>query len=89
MTNSRSSCYNKKAGFAYTIEEYYMNYVYIILEILGGMGALLIGMKLLSENLTKLAHKPLKRRRTVLPAWGSVRRSQYSDKVLHSPPSWS
>ena len=60
MTNSRSSCYNKKAGFAYTIEEYYMNYVYIILEILGGMGALLIGMKLLSENLTKLAHKPLK-----------------------------
>ena len=60
MTNSRSSCYNKKAGFAYTIEELFMNYVYIILEILGGMGALLIGMKLLSENLTKLAHKPLK-----------------------------
>ena len=37
-----------------------MGYVYIILEILGGMGALLIGMKMLSENLTRLAHNKLK-----------------------------
>lgn len=36
-----------------------MGYVYIILEILGGMGALLIGMKMLSENLTRLAHNKL------------------------------
>lgn len=36
-----------------------MGYVYIILEILGGMGALLIGMKMLSENLTRLAHNQL------------------------------
>lgn len=37
----------------------HMGYVYIILEILGGMGALLIGMKMLSENLTRLAHHKL------------------------------
>lgn len=36
-----------------------MGYVYIILEILGGMGALLVGMKMLSENLTRLAHNKL------------------------------
>lgn len=36
-----------------------MEYVYIILKILGGMGALLIGMRMLSENLTRLAHKKL------------------------------
>ncbi|MBD5636568.1 MAG: Na/Pi cotransporter family protein [Clostridia bacterium] len=36
-----------------------MEYVYIILKILGGMGALLIGMKMLSENLTRLAHNKL------------------------------
>ena len=36
-----------------------MEYVYIILRILGGMGALLIGMKMLSENLTRLAHNKL------------------------------
>lgn len=37
-----------------------MNYVAIIMQILGGMGALLIGMRALSENLTKLAHSKLK-----------------------------
>ena len=36
-----------------------MEYVYIILKILGGMGALLVGMKMLSENLTRLAHNKL------------------------------
>ena len=36
-----------------------MEYVYIVLKILGGMGALLIGMKMLSENLTRLAHNKL------------------------------
>ena len=36
-----------------------MGYVDIILKILGGMGALLIGMKMLSENLTRLAHNKL------------------------------
>ena len=36
-----------------------MTYVYMILEILGGMGALLVGMKMLSENLTRLAHNKL------------------------------
>ncbi len=43
-----------------TREDKSMGYVYIILEILGGMGALLIGMKMLSENLTRLAHNKLK-----------------------------
>ncbi len=33
----------------------------IILQILGGMGTFLIGMKLLSENMTKLAHGRLKK----------------------------
>ncbi len=33
----------------------------IILQILGGMGAFLIGMKLLSENMTKLAHGKLRK----------------------------
>ena len=37
-----------------------MAYVIIFMHILGGMGALLIGMKALSENLTKLAHSKLK-----------------------------
>lgn len=36
-----------------------MDYIEIVMSILGGMGALLIGMKLLSENLTKLAHNQL------------------------------
>ena len=36
-----------------------MDYIEIVMMILGGMGALLIGMKLLSENLTKLAHNQL------------------------------
>lgn len=36
-----------------------MEYVYILLKILGGMGALLVGMKMLSENLTRLAHNKL------------------------------
>lgn len=34
--------------------------VEIIMKILGGMGALLIGMRMLSENLTRLAHTKLK-----------------------------
>ena len=33
----------------------------IIFEILGGMGTFLIGMKLLSENMTKLAHGKLQK----------------------------
>ncbi len=37
-----------------------MAYVIIFMHILGGMGALLIGMNALSENLTKLAHSKLK-----------------------------
>ncbi len=34
--------------------------VKIVLQILGGMGTFLVGMKLLSENMTKLAHGKLK-----------------------------
>ena len=37
-----------------------MQYVEIIMMILGGMGTFLIGMKILSENLTRLAHSKLK-----------------------------
>lgn len=37
-----------------------MEIVKIIMTILGGMGALLIGMRMLSENLTRLAHSKLK-----------------------------
>lgn len=37
-----------------------MQIVKIIMTILGGMGALLIGMRMLSENLTRLAHSELK-----------------------------
>lgn len=37
-----------------------MTVVKIIMLILGGMGALLIGMKMLSDNLTRLAHDRLK-----------------------------
>ena len=37
-----------------------MQYVEIIMMILGGMGTFLIGMKSLSENLTRLAHSKLK-----------------------------
>ena len=53
-----------------------MAYVIIFMHILGGMGALLIGMKALSENLTKLAHSKLKglldkTAKTVFPASGS------------------
>ena len=33
-----------------------MDYIEIIMKILGGMGAFLIGMSSLSENLTRLAH---------------------------------
>jgi len=36
-----------------------MDYIEIAMMILGGMGALLVGMKILSENLTKLAHNKL------------------------------
>ena len=35
--------------------------VKIILQILGGMGTFLVGMKMLSENMTKLAHGKLKK----------------------------
>ncbi len=37
-----------------------MEIVKIIMTILGGMGALLIGMRMMSENLTRLAHSRLK-----------------------------
>lgn len=37
-----------------------MEVVAIIMTILGGMGALLIGMRMLSDNLTRLAHTKLK-----------------------------
>ncbi len=37
-----------------------MEIVGIIMTILGGMGALLIGMRMLSDNLTRLAHSKLK-----------------------------
>ncbi len=37
-----------------------MQYVEIIMMILGGMGTFLMGMKILSENLTRLAHSKLK-----------------------------
>ena len=37
-----------------------MDIVRIIMTILGGMGALLIGMRMLSDNLTRLAHTKLK-----------------------------
>ncbi|MDE6273799.1 MAG: Na/Pi cotransporter family protein [Clostridiales bacterium] len=37
-----------------------MYYVKIVMMILGGMGTLLIGMRMLSDNLTKLAHAKLK-----------------------------
>ena len=57
MTNKRNYCYNGYAGFVPLWGS--MGYVYIILQIFGGMGALLIGMKMLSENLTRLAHNKL------------------------------
>ena len=38
-----------------------MKYVEMIMMIFGGMGALLVGMKMLSENLTRLAHTKLQR----------------------------
>ena len=58
MTNTFHNCYNKKVELTlHSIND--MGYVYIVLEILGGMGALLIGMKMLSENLTRLAHNKL------------------------------
>ncbi len=37
-----------------------MEYIEIVMTILGGMGTFLIGMRLLSDNLTRLAHTKLK-----------------------------
>lgn len=37
-----------------------MDYIEIVMIVLGGMGTFLIGMRLLSENLTRLAHTRLK-----------------------------
>ena len=37
-----------------------MSIITIIMQILGGMGAFLIGMKILSENMTRLAHGKLR-----------------------------
>ena len=37
-----------------------MDYVYLILQMLGGMGCFLIGMEIMSENMSRLAHGSLK-----------------------------
>lgn len=37
-----------------------MDYIIIVMTVLGGMGTFLIGMRLLSDNLTRLAHTRLK-----------------------------
>ena len=37
-----------------------MYYVEIVMKILGGMGAFLLGMKSLSDSMTKLAHGKLR-----------------------------
>ena len=37
-----------------------MEYVYLILQMLGGMGCFLVGMEIMSESMSRLAHGSLK-----------------------------
>ena len=70
-----------------------MDYIEIIMKILGGMGAFLIGMSSLSENLTRLAHGKMRNMlnkppKTVLRVSESVRALRLLPKALHSPRLW-
>ena len=37
-----------------------MEYVYLVLELCGGLGAFLIGMNMMSDSMSRLAHGRLK-----------------------------
>ena len=38
-----------------------MEYVYLILQLLGGLGAFLVGMEIMSDSMSRLAHGGLKK----------------------------
>ena len=71
-----------------------MEYVYLILQLLGGLGAFLVGMEIMSDSMSRLAHGGLKKmlNKTAnnrLPASGSGLFLRSSFKVLQPQPSWS